>query len=166
MRLGARLVTLTGACVAAACASESAIERAPSATLGALSVYDAYAPASAADDVGSAYFTVVNQGAAADTLMHVTVPSGTGHLHNVITENERTRMSPVDMLPVPAHGSLRMAPGRYHVMLSGLPEPFEVGDTIHVELVFARAGTLQLPVVVLTYSEVSRLLETTESAYR
>ena len=151
--------------VASSCVGEVA-RREPSASAGPISVYDAYAPASVTADVASVYFTVVNTAPQPDTLVGVSVPVGMAHLHEVITESDLTRMSPVDALPVPARGSLRLAPGGYHVMLANLGVALQVGDTIRVQLEFARAGSLQLPVAVLTYTEVVRLLEASENMPR
>jgi copper(I)-binding protein len=165
MRSPCAVGVLVAAGIASACGSEMA-DRMPSAALGPISVYDAYAPASPTSDVASVYFTVVNRGAQPDTLLGVSAPSGMAHLHEVITDNDLTRMSPVSALPVPPNGALRLAPGGYHIMLSGMGRRLQVGDTMHVQLEFARAGSLLLPVAVLTYTEVVRRLEASQNAHR
>jgi copper(I)-binding protein len=149
-----------------ACDVRDEAERTPSATLGPISIYDAFAPASPASDVASVYFTVVNNSAEADTLSRVSITEGHAHLHEVLTEDDRTRMSPVAAVPVPGHGTLRLAPGGYHIMLTSMGVPLKPGDTTRIALEFARAGTLNLEVAVLTYTEVVERLQASESAHR
>jgi len=141
-----------------ACGGEGPVERVTVASFGALTIYDAYAPASPLNDVASVYFTVVNSSAEPDTLLGVRIPIGTAHLHEVVTENDLTRMRPVQMLSIPARGELRLAPGGYHVMLSQMESGIAMGDTINVELQFARGGNHTIPVVVLTYTQVLQRL--------
>lgn len=145
------LLTLT------ACADRA--EQAAVATAGHLTIYDAYAPASAAPDVASLYFTVVNGGSLTDTLVDVQIAAGQAELHEVVTEGGLTRMRHVSRLPIPAGGTVRLAPGGYHVMLTELSGPLEVGQTLPVTLVFARGDTVRFAASVLTYSEVVDRLE-------
>jgi copper(I)-binding protein len=134
-------------------------QRTPVATAGDLSIYDAYAPASAAPDVASLYFTVVNGATADDTLLAIRIVDGKAELHDVVTEDGLTRMQHVPALPIPAGGTARLAPGGYHVMLTELSAPLEVGQTVPVALVFARGGTVRFAVPVLTYTDVVQRLE-------
>jgi copper(I)-binding protein len=129
------------------------------AAAGDLAVYDACAPAAAAPDVGSLYFTVVNGGNEPDTLLGVASPAGTAMLHDVITEGELTSMVHVPTVEIAPHGTLALAPGSYHVMLSNLGEPLRLGDTVSVTLTFARAGQVRFVAPVLTYTGVVELLE-------
>jgi copper(I)-binding protein len=140
--------------------------REPVATLGGLSIYDAFAPASAAPDVASVYFTVVNHGSNADSLLSVATAIGDAALHTVVTENGRSRMQPVLAAPVLPGGQLRLRPGGYHVMLTGLAKPVQVGDTVEIALTFARAGTVSVRAAALTYTEVVERLESAGDADR
>ncbi len=45
-------------------------------------------------------------------------------------------MSPVDSIAVPAGGTVALEPGGFHVMLTGLMETLEVGDTFEIVLDF------------------------------
>lgn len=157
MRRPAAGAALLGALVLAACAERG--ERIPVATAGDLSVFHAYAPASAAPDVGSLYFTVANRGAVEDTLIEIRVVQGKAELHDVVAEEGLTRMQHVPALPIPALGTVRLEPGGYHVMLTQLGAPLEVGQTLPVALVFARSGIARFAVPVLTYSDVVERLE-------
>lgn len=155
--------SLVAGILAHGCGPQSSVERTPAASQGPLSVYDAYAPASPTSDVASVYFTVVNDGSVADTLLGVAIPTGTARLHEVITENDRTHMSPVEALAVPAHGRLALRPGGYHIMLSDMGKTLAPGDTVQVQLHFALEGYLCVPVAVFTYTEVVERLEGTGS---
>ncbi len=149
---------LTAAGILACGGREREAKRIPVASFNDLAVYDAYSPAAPLHDVTSVYLTVVNIGSRPDTLRTVSTAIGTAHLHEVVTENDLTRMQPVESLTVPAQGELRLLPGGYHIMLSQMGTGIRVGDTIVVELEFARAGSHTIPVVVLTYSEVLQRL--------
>ena len=148
---------LVAALALAACAERA--ERTPVATAGDLSIYDAYAPASAAPDVGSLYFTVANGGEVDDTLIQIRVVDGEAELHDVVTEDGLTRMQHVPALQIPAGGTVRLEPGSYHVMLTQLSAPLELNQTVPVALVFARSGMARFAARVLTYSEVVERLE-------
>ncbi|UCG86992.1 MAG: copper chaperone PCu(A)C [Gemmatimonadota bacterium] len=138
---------------------EASNTRQPAADAAGLEIYDAYAPAPAAPDVGSLYFTVVNRGSTADTLTAIeTSAGGSATLHDMIHEGGLTRMHPTGPMPITPHDSLRLAPGGYHVMLSDLSRQPRVGDTITVVLSFARAGAIEFDAPVLMYTDVVRLL--------
>jgi len=143
-------IALLGACVAAACGTG----RPPLAGGGGLAVLQAYATASAAPDVSALYLTIENRGTAADTLLGVTTPVGHAMLHTVEANNGLSTMRPVERLPIAAGTEIRMRPGAYHVMLTGLPAPLAAGDTIDVEATFARAGALRFRAPVMTYTDV------------
>lgn len=140
------------------CGGDEVTSRA-AASVGDLVIYDAYAPAAPLNDVGSLYFTIVNRGDVEDTLAAVTITAGHAQLHEVITVDDVTRMRPLTLLPIPAHGVLELAPGGYHVMLSQFGNELGVGDSLEVELTLSSAGTIAFKAAVLTYSEVVRRLE-------
>jgi copper(I)-binding protein len=148
------------AAIAALACGDAAPQRTLAAGGSGLSVYDALAPASAAPDVASLYFAIENAGELPDTLLGVATPAGSAMLHDVITDDAgRTRMEHVMALEIPPGSWVRLAPGSYHVMITGLAQPLAVGDTIAVALAFARADTLRFRAPVLTYTEVVQRLE-------
>ena len=59
------------------------------------------------------------------------------------------KMVPVGPIEVPAGGSVRMQPGRLHVMLMDLERPIEVGQTFTLTLHFANASPIAVSVPVL-----------------
>ena len=149
--------------LATACGTEHAATDAsewhPVASVGALAVYDALAPASAAPDVASLYFTVINGGAEADTLLSVSTNRGTAELHEVVTEEGLSSMRHVHQLLLLPGDTLRLLPGGYHVMITRLDRPLLLSDTLHVTLELARAGELPFDAPVLSYTDVVQQIE-------
>jgi copper(I)-binding protein len=135
----------------------------PAATLGDIAVFDALAPASPAEGIGSLYLRIVNTGSVDDTLVVIEVADGNAQLHDVVTVGGATRMEPVERLPVPAGTTVRLVPGGYHVMLSGMTTRLEPGDSLEVVLGFAGAGRLDLVASVRTYTDVVQRLERSAS---
>ena len=138
---------------------EQSRDRLPLTSAVGLEIYDAFAPAPAAPDVGSLYFTVVNVGSEPDTLVAMeTSAGGMATLHEMIHEAGAMRMQATGPMAISASDTLRLRPGGYHVMLSDLSFRPAVGDTVDVILTFTRSGTIEFSAPVLTYTEVVRLL--------
>ena len=51
-------------------------------------------------------------------------------------------------LAIPAHGSVTLGPGGYHLMFFGPKVPFKVGDRIPTSLHFEHAGTIRVDLSV------------------
>ncbi len=70
---------------------------------------------------GVVYMTIENTGAEADTLQSVSTPlSANAMIHESVMKNGVMTMSHMMALPIPAKGSVLLAPGGLHVMLMGL----------------------------------------------
>jgi hypothetical protein len=66
------------------------------------------------------YFTLQNRGGSALTLTGASAPDCQSlMLHQSTTEGGMARMAMLDSVPVPPHGTLRFAPGGYHLMCMG-----------------------------------------------
>ncbi|UCD24401.1 MAG: copper chaperone PCu(A)C [Gemmatimonadota bacterium] len=156
-----RLNWMALAAAAVSCSSpDSSDSPAQITRSGTLEITDAYAPAPASADVGSLYFTVINHGGEADTLVAIeTSAGGTASLHDMVRIDGTMRMQATGAVEVAPSHTLRMAPGGYHVMIEHVTVRPEVGDTLDVIVTFARAGQVELRVPILTYSDVARLLE-------
>lgn len=126
-------------------------------------IFGAVATASAAPDISSLYFTIRNDGAASDTLVGVVTAPGRATLHTVETVEGRSSMQPVARLPIPPRSRVRLEPGSYHVMLTQLPAPLRVGDSVRLSVVFSRSDTLTLVVPVLTYTDAVERLDATQA---
>jgi periplasmic copper chaperone A len=96
-------------------------------------------------EVGGAYFTVRNDGATPDRLTGGTADFANVEIHQAKTEDGVMKMSPLpNGLNLPAHSTVRLAPGGYHVMLTQLKKPLEKGKTFTATMIFDKAG----PIVV------------------
>ena len=69
-------------------------------------------------------------------------------IHQTTMENDVMRMTPVDVMVIPAQGQVEFAPGGYHVMLVGLVEPLVIGDTFEITFLFEELGELLVMVEV------------------
>jgi len=63
-------------------------------------------------------------------------------LHNHIHDNGVMRMRRVDAIDVPAHGSVELKPGSYHVMLINLKQPLKPQDPVHIDLTLDDGSTV------------------------
>jgi copper(I)-binding protein len=68
--------------------------------------------------------------------------------HSRLAQGDST-MQMVDHLDIPAHGSVKLAPGGYHLMLSQPTHPLKPGDTVHMTLHFAGGESIQADFPVL-----------------
>ncbi len=92
---------------------------------------------------GVVYLNIENSGGIADRLLraHAGVCEVT-ELHQTIMQEDRMMMQPVSAegLEVPPRGVLRLAPRGHHIMLIALKHSLNVGDSIEVQLDFAKSG--------------------------
>lgn len=90
----------------------------------------------------AAYLVIANPGGQADALLSVSTPAASGvEMHETSTDmNGMTGMHPIARLEVPAGATVRLEPGGFHLMVTGLKAPLAVGGTIELDLVFEHAG--------------------------
>ena len=69
-------------------------------------------------------------------------------VHRTAMVDGMMAMEPVDSLAIPAHGSVALEPGGFHVMLVGLRGPLRVGDDVALTFVFRAAGGRETSVTV------------------
>lgn len=110
---------------------------------GPIQVTDAFARAAPAGGMGALYLTIVNTGPA-DRLTGAASPAGKAELHESSKDNGVMRMRPVAGLDIPAGGSVKLAPGGYHFMLTGLKPGLSAGDQLPMTLRFAKAGNVEI----------------------
>lgn len=93
---------------------------------------------------GGGFMTITNTGDEPDRLIAVSSPvAEIGEVHEMKVEDGVMTMRPLDGgLEIPAHSSVTLAPGGYHVMFIDLKAPIARGSDVMVTLTFARAGTL------------------------
>jgi copper(I)-binding protein len=93
----------------------------------------------------AAYLTIVNTGADADRLTGAESDVAEAvELHQTVMKDNVMSMSAVDAIEVPANGQVDLEPGGYHVMLVGLKQGLNVGDTVKLTLVFEKAGRIDV----------------------
>ena len=101
-------------------------------------------------EVGGGYLTIENKGATPDRLTGGSADFATVELHEMKSENGVMEMRPVEGgLNIPAHGSVGLAPGGYHLMFTHLAHPLTKGDTIKATLNFEHAGAVDVEFKVL-----------------
>jgi copper(I)-binding protein len=98
---------------------------------------------------GGVFFTVENRGNIGDTLIRASSPiAGTVELHQMAVEAGIMKMRAVPAVDVKPGAKLELKPGGYHLMLFDLRQPLKKGDRFPLTLTFARAGTVEVSVVV------------------
>lgn len=91
---------------------------------------------------GAVYLTLNNDGGAADRLLRAQseVCEAT-EIHRTTMMGDRMSMQPVtEGIEIPAHGSVQLKPGDYHIMLMGLKRSLAVDDSFAVQLEFEKSG--------------------------
>ncbi len=125
------------------------------AASGGIEVTGAYIPQPASPDVAVAYFTLTDTGARGDLLLSAsTDPASQAMVMRDASSgaNAGTMVNVTGGLPVPAHGSVTLAPGGYHLMLTHPAAHLLAGGHVTVTLLLRDAGALrvQVPVTSLT----------------
>lgn len=96
------------------------------------------------------YATIVNDGDSLQRLTGASSPDyGSVMLHRSRLAQGDSTMEMVDHLDIPAHGSAKLAPGGYHLMLSRATHPLKPGDKVPMRLRFADGSVLQVDFSVL-----------------
>ena len=100
-------------------------------------------------DMSAAYLSLHNSTAAPRQLLRVELPGRAGasaNLHTTVADGGVSRMRPLAQLPIPAEGTVAMAPGGIHLMLHGVQ--LRAGEALSLHLVFADGEALDVRVPV------------------
>lgn len=117
-----------------------------------IEVRDAYGYEPVLGNAGVVYFTIHNRGSAADTLVDVEVSGArVAMVHDQVTEGAMVEMRHVGRLPIPAGGTVVLAPGGLHVMTEGFDRPPVAGDTLTVTARFAGGQEITVAAPVVPY---------------
>ena len=101
-------------------------------------------------EVGSGYLTIQNKGAAADRLTGGTADFAAVEVHQMTSANGVSQMRELkDGLTIPAHGSVTLAPGGYHLMFTHLAHPLTKGESVKATFNFEHAGPLEVEFKVM-----------------
>ncbi len=131
-------------------ASGSMLAGTGSASVGSLTIDDAYIPQPASPDVAAAYFVVKNSGSTPDKL--VSIRTDAAKMAMAMTESDSGStgtMTDLTDVTVPAHGQFAFSAGHAHVMLENPTSVLKMGQKVVLTITFAKNGTvsLQVPVV-------------------
>ena len=98
---------------------------------------------------GAAYFTIVNKDSTADRLISAESDVANAvEIHETTMKDNVMSMSPVEAIEVPPNGQVELKPGGYHIMMVGLKQDLNVGDSVTLTLVFEKAGRITVDVAV------------------
>jgi copper(I)-binding protein len=118
--------------------------------VGAIEIIDPYLPVPRGRYAASVYLTIRNGGGRADELVAVGTAAARSTL--VMAESDHGSVGSVAAvaeLTIPAHRSVALVPGRFHLALSRPRHRLTVGEDIVVTLRFARAGAVAVEVPVV-----------------
>jgi copper(I)-binding protein len=118
------------------------------AQTGQVELKDAWARAAPGKaETGAAYLTIVSP--AKDRLVSVSTPvAKKAELHTMTTEGGVMKMRPLDGVDVPAGQPVTLKPGGAHIMLMGLNQPLQAGQSFPLTLSFEKAGQREVTVAV------------------
>lgn len=99
--------------------------------------------------VGAAFLTIDNPSDQPDRLISAASSiADVTELHAHIHDGDVMRMVKVDGIDVPAHDTLTLEPGGYHVMLIDLKKPLVAGEQLPLSLQFEHAGQVDITVEI------------------
>jgi len=121
---------------------------AASAQTGSIEVTGAWARATPGKaETGAAYLTI--QAADPDRLTAISTPvAGKAELHEMTMQDGVMKMRSVAAIELPAGQAVVLKPGALHIMLVGLKQPLQAGESFPLALEFAKAGRREINVVV------------------
>ena len=120
-------------------------------TIGALEIASPWTRATPKSaPVGGAYMTITNKGTDSDRLVGVSTPvAGQAQVHQMSMDNSVMTMRPVEGgLEIKPGQTVTLAPGSFHIMMTGLKQPMTQGEHVKATLDFAKAGRLDVEFVV------------------
>lgn len=94
---------------------------------------------------GGAFLSVHNSGTTPDRLVGATTPAAAHvQLHEMRMDGDVMRMREVPALEVAPGQTLKLEPGRMHLMLLGLKQPLKADARVPLTLKFERAGDVKV----------------------
>lgn len=116
-------------------------------TIGDIVIVNPVARATPANaPVSAGYMTILNKGDETDTLIGGSVAfAAKTELHEMTMENDVMKMRELDGgIDIPAGAEVTLMPGGLHMMFMGMNEKLEEGEEHTVELVFEKAGSIEV----------------------
>ena len=116
---------------------------------GGMTVSSVWTRATPSATANAAVYLTVTTNSTPDTLTAAITPvAAKAQLHESKTENGIMQMRSVDSLQVDKDHPIKLAPGGYHLMLTGMRQQLKAGDTFPLTLTFTQAGAVQTTVKV------------------
>ncbi len=110
---------------------------------------------------GVLYAVIDNRTALTDTLVAIELRGTIVTLHaSMSAGGGPASMAPAGHVAIPAHQSVRLAPGGLHAMVEALPAGIARGDSVAVTFRFARGGARAVFAHVVDYRDVDSLTST------
>jgi copper(I)-binding protein len=100
--------------------------------------------------VGVGYLSIRNDGATADRLTGASADFAAVQVHEMKMNKGVMEMREVSGgLEIPAHATVTLKPGGYHLMFTDLKHPLVKGETAHLTLTFEHAGQVGVDLPVM-----------------
>jgi periplasmic copper chaperone A len=114
-----------------------------------VAVHDAWARATPGAATTGAAYVALTGADQADSLVSASTPiAATAEAHETTEANGVMKMRPVKNLPIPAHQTVTLKPGGYHIMLMGLKQPLVAGQSFPLTLTFTHTPPVTVKVDV------------------
>lgn len=114
-----------------------------------LTVSEVWARPGLAEGNSGVFFEINNPTKTDDRLLSASSDvAGAVELHQTTMEDGVMKMTPQEFVSVPAGEQVAFKPGDYHVMLIGLKDALNVGDSFTLTLNFENAGAIVIEVSV------------------
>ncbi len=111
------------------------------ASVGPLTIAEAWTRPAAAGQTGAGYLSITNSGRTADRLIAAASPAAARvSIHESTMVGSVATMRAVGAVTIAAGSTALFRPGGLHLMLEGLKRPLKVGGRVAVTLIFAKAG--------------------------
>jgi copper(I)-binding protein len=100
--------------------------------------------------IGAGYMTITNRGTTPDRLVGGSTPAASRLvIHKMTMDNDVMQMRPlVQGLEINPGATVDLTAESLHVMFEGLKQPLQQGQRIKANLVFEKAGTMEVEYVV------------------
>jgi periplasmic copper chaperone A len=99
--------------------------------------------------VGGGYLTITNHGEDDRLVGASSERAQSVQIHEMKMADGIMEMREIrDGVAVPAHSTLELKPGGYHLMFMNVAQPFKEGETVKARLMFEKAGEIEIELSV------------------
>jgi len=130
-----KILSSTAAAAALICALVSSPAAFAQASDSDITVTDAWARATVAQQKATGAFMHLRSVAGGKIVEVRSAAAGIAEVHEMKLDGDIMKMRPIDALPLPAGQTVELKPGGYHVMLMQLKQQLKTGDTLPLTLV-------------------------------